>query len=50
MTYFILLLIVAGIAATVHAIVRDSRGHAAPPTSHTVDPSFLPPASRLSRR
>lgn len=50
MTYFILFLIVAGIAATVHALVRDSRGPAAPPSSHTVDPTFLPPALQLSRR
>ncbi len=50
MTFFILIVIVAGVAATVHAIVRDARGPVAPPTSHVVDPSFLPPASRLSRR
>jgi hypothetical protein len=50
MTYLILLLIVAGVAATVHAIVRDARGPVPPPTSHSVDPSFLPPASVLNRR
>jgi len=50
MTYFILFLIVAGVVATVHALVRDGRGPVAPPTSHSVDPTFLPPASVLGRR
>ena len=50
MTYLLLLLVVAGVVATVHALVRDGRGPAAPPTSHDVDPSFLPPAGVLTRR
>ncbi|WP_183100131.1 hypothetical protein [Nocardioides pelophilus] len=50
MTYLILLVIVAFVAATVHAIRRDDRGQLPPPTSHSVDPSFLPPASMLNRR
>ena len=45
MTFFILLVIVAGVAATVHAILRDDRGMLPPPGSHRVDPSFLPPAA-----
>ncbi|MDZ5620565.1 hypothetical protein [Nocardioides bizhenqiangii] len=50
MTYFILLVIVAAVAATVHAIVRDDRGQLPPPTSHSVDQAFRPPASLLNRR
>lgn len=50
MTLFLLFIIVAGVAATVHAILRDAHGPAAPPTSRSVDPSFLPPAGQLSRR
>ncbi len=50
MTFFILLVIVAVVAATVHAIVRDDRGQLPPPSSHAVDRSFVPPASLLNRR
>lgn len=51
MTFFILLLvIVAGVAATVHAIVRDDRGQLPPPGSQQVDPEFLPPAALFTRR
>ena len=50
MTFFLLLVIVAGVAATMFAIVRDARGPVPPPASHSVDPSFVPPASLLSRR
>ncbi len=50
MILLLLMVTVALVAATVHAIVRDDRGRPAPPTSRTVDPAFLPPASLLSRR
>ena len=50
MTFFILLMILAGIAATFYTTVRGGRSQLPPPTSHAVDPSFLPPASPLNRR
>lgn len=50
MTFFILIAIVAGVAATFYATVRDDRGQLPPPGSHAVDPSFLPPAGPLDRR
>lgn len=49
MVLLLLLVIVALVAATVHAIVRDDRGQLAPPSSRAVDPAFLPPASGGSR-
>lgn len=45
MTFFIFFVIVAAVAATVHAIVRDDRGQLPPPGSHRPDPTFLPPAA-----
>jgi hypothetical protein len=46
MTYFLLLLvIVAGVAATLHAIRRDDRGQLPPPGSRRADATFLPPAA-----
>jgi hypothetical protein len=50
MTFFILLVIVAVVAATVHATLRDDRGQLPPPDSHQPDPEFLPAASALNRR
>lgn len=50
MTYFLLLVIVAGVAATVNALVRDGRGPVRPPASHKVDPTFLPPSTLFTRR
>ena len=50
MTFFIIFVIVAAVAATVHAIVRDDRGQLPPPKYHRPDPTFLPPASQLGRR
>ena len=49
-TLLIILVIVAGVAATLDAIVRDDRGHRPPPDSHPVDPAFLPPATLFTRR
>ena len=45
MTFLLLLMIVAGVAATMHAIFRDDRGQLPPPGSHRSDRTFLPPAA-----
>jgi len=42
--------VLAGAMGTAYTLLRDGRGPTAPPTSHSVDPSFLPPASQLSHR
>lgn len=49
MIIVLLFVTVALVAAMVHAIVRDDRGLLAPPSSHAVDPAFLPPSSLLNR-
>lgn len=45
----ILIVTVAVVAAMVHAIARDDRGHRPAPSSHATDPAFLPPASLWTR-
>lgn len=53
MTFFLLLLattVLAGLIGTTYTLLRDGRGPAAPPASHSVDPSFLPPARALTHR
>ena len=43
-TLLLILVIVAGVAATLDAIVRDDRGQLPPPGSRPSDPSFTPPS------
>ena len=53
MALFIFLLtvtVLAGLFGTAYSLHRDGRGPSAPPTSHSVDPSFLPPARALTHR
>ena len=53
MALFLFLLtvtVLAGLLGTAYSLFRDGRGPSAPPASHSVDPSFLPPASMLSHR
>lgn len=47
MTFFFLLLILSlGMAAaSVHALLRDSRGYFQPPRSRIEDPRFRPPTA-----
>jgi len=43
-TFFIILVLVAGVAATLSAIVHDDRGQLSPPRSRAADPTFTPPS------
>ncbi|WP_188113627.1 hypothetical protein [Nocardioides humilatus] len=47
MTFFLLLMLLIPVAATLHALLRDDRGQLPPPSSHPTDPGFAPPARRL---
>lgn len=48
--FLITVTVLAGAMSTAYAILRDGRGPSAPPSSHSVDPAFLPPASLAGRR
>ena len=49
-TAILILALVAIVAATVKAILRDERGHLPSPRSNQVDPAFLPPSAQLTHR
>ncbi|MQW76400.1 hypothetical protein GHK92_10975 [Nocardioides sp. dk4132] len=48
MTFVILLLVLAAVllGGTLRLLARDSRGPAAPPSSHVQDPQFRAPGAR----
>lgn len=50
MILLLLIVVAAAVAGTLHLVVRDERGRAAPPASHPVDTAWLPPAMLLDRR